>query len=70
VNARFPAPYLWIAAITARQGDLAAAQTALGEYDKRDAGMTLARLRQPGATVLRLTDPVLDGLRKAGMKEQ
>jgi adenylate cyclase len=69
-NARFPAPYLWIAAITARQGDLAAAQAALGEYDKRDAGMTLARLRQPGATALRVTDPVLEGLRKAGMKEQ
>jgi class 3 adenylate cyclase/TolB-like protein/Tfp pilus assembly protein PilF len=69
-NARFPAPYLWIAAITARQGDLAAAQEALGEYDKRDAGMTLARLRQPGTTALRITDPVLDGLRKAGMKEQ
>ena len=70
VNARFPAPYLWIAAITARQGDLAAAQAALGEYDKRDAGMTLARLRQPGAASLRVTDTVLDGLRKAGMKEQ
>jgi len=70
LNARFPAPYLWIAAISARQGDLAAAQTALGEYDKRDAGMTLARLQQPGATSLRVTDAVLDGLRKAGMKEQ
>jgi tetratricopeptide (TPR) repeat protein len=69
-NARFPAPYLWIAAITARQGDLAAAQEALGEYDKREAGMTLARLRQPGTTALRVTDPVLDGLRKAGMREQ
>jgi adenylate cyclase len=69
-NARFPAPYLWIAAIAARQGDLAAAREALGEYDKRDAGMTLARLRQPGTTALRITDPVLDGLRKAGMKEQ
>jgi hypothetical protein len=42
----------------------------LGEYDKREAGMTLARLRQPGTAVLRVTDPVLDGLRKAGMKEQ
>jgi len=70
INSRFPAPYLWIAAITARKGDLAAAQAALGEYDKRDAGMTLARLRQPGATSLRVTDAVLDGLRKAGMKEQ
>jgi class 3 adenylate cyclase/TolB-like protein len=70
VNARFPAPYLWIAAIAARQGDLPAAQEALGEYDKREAGMTLARLRQPGTTALRVTDPVLDGLRKAGMKEQ
>ena len=70
VNTRFPAPYLWIAAIAARQGDLAAAQAALGEYDKREAGMTLARLRQPGTAVLRVTDPVLDGLRKAGMKEQ
>ena len=69
-NARLPAPYLWIAAITARQGDLAAAQQALGEYDKREAGMTLARLRQPGTTALRVTDPVLDGLRKAGMREQ
>jgi adenylate cyclase len=69
-NPRFPAPYLWIAAITARQGDLAAAQAALGEYDKRDAGMTLARLRQPGSTTVRVTDAVLDGLRKAGMKEQ
>lgn len=70
LNARFPAPYLWIAAIQARQGDLVAAQSALSEYDKRDAGMTLARLRQPGSTALRITDPVLDGLRKAGMKEQ
>jgi len=70
VNSRFPAPYLWIAAIEARQGDLPAAQSALSEYDKRDAGMTLARLRQPGAITLRVTDPVLDGLRKAGMKEQ
>jgi adenylate cyclase len=70
VNTRFPAPYLWIAAIEARQGDLPAAQSALSEYDKRDAGMTLARLRQPGAITLRVTDPVLDGLRKAGMKEQ
>ncbi|HXP76401.1 MAG TPA: adenylate/guanylate cyclase domain-containing protein [Stellaceae bacterium] len=70
VNARFPAPYLWIAAISARQGDLAGAQAALSEYDKRDAGMTLTRLRQPGSTALRITDPVLEGLRKAGMKEQ
>jgi adenylate cyclase len=70
VNVRIPAPYLWIAAISARQGDLAAAQAALSEYDKRDAGMTLARLRQPGGSSLRLTDAVLDGLRKAGMKDQ
>jgi class 3 adenylate cyclase/TolB-like protein len=69
-NTRFPAPYLWIAAISARQGDLAAAQAALGEYDKHDASMTLARLRQPGSVGLRVTDTVLDGLRKAGMKEQ
>ena len=69
-NARIPAPYLWIAAISARQGDLAAAQAALGDYDKRDAGMTLARLRQPGGASLRVTDAVLDGLRKAGMKDQ
>jgi class 3 adenylate cyclase/TolB-like protein len=70
VNARFPAPYLWIAAIAARQGDLAAAQAALSEYEKHDAGMTLARLKQPGNSMLRMTDPMLDGLRKAGMKEQ
>jgi len=70
VNARSPVPYLWIAAITARQGDRAAAREALGEYDKRDAGMTLTRLRQPGTSALRFTDTLLDGLRKPGMKEQ
>jgi hypothetical protein len=49
---------------------LAAAHAALGEYDKREAGMTLARLRQPSIVSPRVTDAVLDGLRKAGMKEQ
>jgi len=69
-NQRLPTPYLWIAAIEARQGDLPGAQAALAEYEKREPGMTLSRLRQPGTVSLRVPDLVLDGLRNAGMKDQ
>jgi len=68
-NSRLALPYLFVAAICARQGDTAAAQTALAAYQSREPGATIAKLKQ-SPSLIRLTDALFEGLHKAGMTEQ
>ena len=68
-NARLALPNLWLAAIAARQGDTVQAKAALDAYLAREPAATIAKLKQNPSPV-RLTDAVLDGLRKAGMAEE
>jgi adenylate cyclase len=68
-NARLALPNLWLAAIAARQGDTAQAKAALDAYLAREPGATIAKLKQNPSPV-RITEAVVDGLRKAGMAEQ
>jgi len=68
-NARLPLPYLWLAAIAASSGDAQQAKAALDAYLKREPGTSIAKLKQTPSPV-RITDALLDGLRKAGMAEE
>jgi class 3 adenylate cyclase/TolB-like protein/Tfp pilus assembly protein PilF len=68
-NARLALPHLWLAAIAARAGDTAQAKAALDDYLAREPGATIAKLKQ-NPSLVRITDAVLDGLRKAGMAEE
>jgi TolB-like protein len=68
-NAHLALPHLWLAAIAARAGDTAGAKAALDDYLSREPNATIAKLKQNPSPV-RITDAVLDGLRKAGMAEE